>query len=853
MQKKNESKTLDYKKIWEKGYGVIKHKPETRKNISKMLNFLAKKQNINNKDDLYKILIAADKIANATMWLTISQTYAQNIYLDGRSLKADDFKNDPQGHLGGSLNMVPAYIGYILVNALTNITRAWVMEQGHAVSAIDSANLILNNMNKEHAKRYNLSDQGLSNFARDFYSYKLNKEGKQDSPIGSHVNPHTAGGHLEGGYLGFAGLQYVHMPLKKERLVAFLSDGAFEEQRGSDWTSRWWRKEDSGLIAPIMIFNGRRIDGRSTLAQEGGAKWFKEFLELHDFEPMIFDGRDPAAFAYCIFKQELMLQKNAKNITQKTNYKIKIPYGIAVAPKGAGFYNEGTNYAHNLPLVHNPKNDKIAAQQFNKYTKKLFVTKDEIKESLKYLNNHKKSGRILEKDNPIANRNVILKNIPKINFLSPKADLNISELIDEVKPQKELGAPELFPQRTYKYVRTKSEEQRKPVLNLIQDQFLKLNEYISPMDAIDDGFLSIAKENNHLRARVGNPDEILSNRMDDTLKDFDFRVVTKEKGNKESILGKVITALNEEAVAAAAFGNKGGINIIVTYEAFASKMFGGSRQEIIFAKHKKGIGNPAKWLSVPIILTSNTWENSKNELSHQDPSFSENMLSESADISRVIFPADFNSAAVTINKVYQTQGQIWSIVIPKNKTPLIFNQEESLSLLKNGAIRLTKYEHDSKNAKIAIIAIGAYQLIEALKAADRLKEQNIAFVLSYIVEPGRFRFARNEYELEHLANKEVFKDIVPDYINKILIISHTRAELMLGVLAPLWQNKQVRALGFINEGGTLSIKAMLFVNKQSFVHIIKNVEDLTLLKKSILTKLELDALNGKISPDNIIT
>ena len=36
----------------------------------------------------------------------------------------------------------------------------------------------------------------------------------------------------EGGYLGFSELQYVHMPLPGERLVAFLSDGAFEEQRG---------------------------------------------------------------------------------------------------------------------------------------------------------------------------------------------------------------------------------------------------------------------------------------------------------------------------------------------------------------------------------------------------------------------------------------------------------------------------------------------------------------------------------------------------------------------------------------------------------------------------------------------
>jgi phosphoketolase len=60
------------------------------------------------------------------------------------------------------------------------------------------------------------------------------------------------------------------MPLPKQELVAFLSDGAFEEQRGSDWVPRFWRGEDTGLVMPIMIANGRRIDQRTTMSQSGG-------------------------------------------------------------------------------------------------------------------------------------------------------------------------------------------------------------------------------------------------------------------------------------------------------------------------------------------------------------------------------------------------------------------------------------------------------------------------------------------------------------------------------------------------------------------------------------------------------
>ena len=62
------------------------------------------------------------------------------------------------------------------------------------------------------------------------YGYRQAADGSPLAPLGSHVNPHTAGGIAEGGYLGFAELQYAHMPLPGETLVAFLSDGAAEEQ-----------------------------------------------------------------------------------------------------------------------------------------------------------------------------------------------------------------------------------------------------------------------------------------------------------------------------------------------------------------------------------------------------------------------------------------------------------------------------------------------------------------------------------------------------------------------------------------------------------------------------------------------
>src|SRR3546814_9801442 len=99
------------------------------------------------------------------------------------------------------------------------------------------------------------------------------------------------------------------------------------------------------------------------------------------------------------------------------------------------------------------------------------------------------------------------------------------------------------------------------------------------MTALDEQFVAIAEANPGLRVRVGNPDELRSNKLDRTLDAMKHRVHEPEPGVAESTTGAVITALNEEAVVCAALGNKGGLNLVVTYEAFAPKMLGAVRQE----------------------------------------------------------------------------------------------------------------------------------------------------------------------------------------------------------------------------------------------------------------------------------
>jgi phosphoketolase len=92
---------------WARGYGTIQHSDETRAKIASLVATLPRPAT-----DIYTLLHAADRLASAGMWLVVHDTYARRVYLDGRPLAGDDFKTKPDGHTGGSLNMVPAYVGY---------------------------------------------------------------------------------------------------------------------------------------------------------------------------------------------------------------------------------------------------------------------------------------------------------------------------------------------------------------------------------------------------------------------------------------------------------------------------------------------------------------------------------------------------------------------------------------------------------------------------------------------------------------------------------------------------------------------------------------------------------------------
>ncbi len=371
------------------------------------------------------------------------------------------------------------------------------------------------------------------------------------------------------------------------------------------------------------------------------------------------------------------------------------------------------------------------------------------------------------------------------------------------------------------------------------------------MEAVDRGFLAFVNANPGLRPRVGNPDEMRSNHLNATLDQLKHRVTEVESGTAEAINGAVITALNEEAVICACLGNKGGINIAVTYEAFGPKMLGALRQEIIWSDHLFSRGRQAGWLSVPVILTSNTYENGKNERSHQDPSLCEALLNEPADISRVMFPADFNSAMAGLGACYRTHGNIFTFIMPKSETITdIFSKSSAEHLVEQGGITFDQAKLD--NAEVILTAIGAYQMMETLKAADRLEQRGIKVAVNYLIEPGRFRQPRGRRELLYCASSELRHALFPERISTRVFVCHTHPEIMSGVLRPLDTGNNTVFLGYTNHGGTLDTAGMLFVNRLSWAHIVRvSAHSLHLSPSEVLEVAEIDALEGRVNPQSV--
>jgi len=106
-------------------------------------------------------------------------------------------------------------------------------------------------------------------------------------------------------------------------------------------------------------------------------------------------------------------------------------------------------------------------------------------------------------------------------------------------------------------------------------------------------------------------------------------------------------------------------------------MHGAIRQEILLPRHCQEGWPPPGWLSIPLVLTRIRGKTAKTS-SRIGSGHGRSHAGRNIDRYRaLLFPADYNTAAVVLQGVYQTQGQLWTLVVPKAEVPALFTPQEA--------------------------------------------------------------------------------------------------------------------------------------------------------------------------------
>ena len=136
------------------------------------------------------------------------------------------------------------------------------------------------------------------------------------------------------------------------------------------------------------------------------------------------------------------------------------------------------------------------------------------------------------------------------------------------------------------------------------------------------------------------------------------------------------------------------------------------------------------------------------------------MWAEMSDLSRVVFPVDWNSAVACLRDVFRSHGAIWTMVVPKREVPDVLSPELAQRVLADGAVCLRDVGGD--DPELILVAVGAYQLAETLTASDRLKEKSVRHRVIVMVEPGRFRSPRDDHEAKMTASDATLEMFFPE-------------------------------------------------------------------------------------------
>lgn len=760
-------------------------------------NMTAQMSDINNPE----VLMSLTKYLRLVNYIGAAQLYLKDNFFLETELKKEHLKERVLGHWGTvpGINFIYANLN-ILIKRHSQRTML-IAGPGHGYPAL-LANLYVEGSMGHFYPEYKWGKGSLAKLIKNF---------SWPSGFPSHSNPETPGVILEGGELGYSlGTAFGAAFDNPDLLVAcIVGDGEAETATtAAAWHSnKFLNPKTSGAVLPIVHINKYKISGPTIYGTMSNDELSKLF-EGYGYHPIIVEGDfvyEPMLLAMEEAYQKIKsIQADAreKGIIDKPKW----PVILLITKKGW----TGPIKAHNLMIEDSFRSHGIPLEN---------TLKDEEEFQLLklWLESYNVQELLDSFETPIS----------QIQEIIPPSELRMGMNMEANGLNvKEIKLPDL----------TKYEVKVEKQGQALASNMIELSKYIRDVMAM-----------NPTSFRVMSPDESVSNRISSLFEVTKRGYIWPTPIGSEDIApdGRVMEILSENLLMAWMQGYvlTGRHSLFVSYEAFMMIVASMVDQYLKFMSQKKNISWRKPVPSLNIILTSGSWRQEHNGLSHQNPGFASSLLNNHTEHVDIHYPADANMLLATMEDCLKSFDKVNVIVTGKRDMPQYLSLSEAKKQLNTG-IRV--WSDPNEEPDITFAASGDYMSLESLAAIKIMKKISPETKIRFVNVSELSNFNLGDLNKEDKNVSAYFGQKVP-----VIFSYHGYPEDIKQLLFNTPDHERFHILGYSEKGTTTTPFDMLVLNNCSRYQLVIKAFDL--LGSDRITpaiKVEIDKLHEILKHHN---
>lgn len=638
------------------------------------------------------------KFVRAADYLSAAQIYLRGNYLLQEPLKFEHIKTRLLGHWGTcpGINFTYAHLNRAII--AHDLDMMFILGPGHGFPAVQ-ANLFLEGTLSKYYKEVPRDASGLAYMAKEF-----------SWPYGfpSHSNPEAPGVILEGGELGYSLATAYGAILDNPGLIVSCLVGDGEAETGPTATAWHINKlidpATNGAVLPILHLNGYKISGPTFFGRMSDEE-LTNLFNGYGYEPFIVDAyteEDVHARMMGVLDSVIENIRFTQHCAREgtLHETPRWPMIILRSPKGWHSIKE----LNGQRIEDNHYSHQVIAGEANHDETQLHALEEWLRSyRFEELFDGKHFDQDIESLIPRPERR--MGDNPNTMGGSPVyRALNLPELNDYAAPSVcHMDDPEC------------GEE----------SAMVKIGEYLRDVMRNSEGDRNF---------RLMSPDETYSNKLDKVFEVTNRAFVWPRRDWDKDMSwdGRVLEMLSEHSLQGLMQGYvlTGRHAIFASYEAFTQIVASMADQYAKFLAIAREVSWRGDIASLNYILTSSGWRQEHNGFSHQNPGFIDGVLQRQGCFTNVYFPADANTAVVTMKQMLASKKEINVLVCGKRPLPCWRTMEEAEKDLTEG-VNIWEFASD-KDPHLVFAAVGDYLTKETLAAINiihqELPEMRLRFV-----------------------------------------------------------------------------------------------------------------------------